>query len=152
MQSQGKMTTFGSFSRFHIFGTFSAQSDKFLHQDLQRKENVSIRITQGTKGKKRKTTTHIIRRATGLMGFKGNVGFLRLLRTLGTSSHRNFFDRSSGSLWGLRGRLNFLRRGSISIYIFGRRSNGSIPFRVLIVTAKKAKGKRFYTTRKEESK
>jgi hypothetical protein len=40
------------------------------------KKNVSIRITQGTKGKKRKTTTHIIRGAPGLMGFKGNVGFL----------------------------------------------------------------------------
>jgi hypothetical protein len=78
------------------------------------------------------------------MGFKGNVGFLRLLRTLGAPSHRNFLDRSSGSLWGLRGRLNFLRRESISIYIFGRRSNGSIPFWVLVVTAKKAKGKRFY--------
>jgi hypothetical protein len=116
------------------------------------KKNISIRIAQGTKGKKRKTTTHIIRRTPRLMGFKGNVGFLRLLRTLGASSHRNFFDRSSGSLWGLRGMLNFLRRGSIRIYIFGRRSNGSIPFRVLIVTAKKAKGKRFYTTRKEESK
>jgi hypothetical protein len=44
------------------------------------KKNVSIRITQGTKGKKRKkTTTHIIRGAPGIMGFKGNVGFLRLL-------------------------------------------------------------------------
>jgi hypothetical protein len=76
------------------------------------------------------------------MGFKGNVGFLRLLRTLGASSYRNFFDRSSGSLWGLRGRLHFLRRGSISICIFGRRSNGSIPFRVLVITAKKAKRKK----------
>jgi hypothetical protein len=95
---------------------------------------------------------HIIRRAPGLMGFKGNVVFLRLLRTLGAPSHRNFLDSSSGSLWGLRGRLNFLRRGFISIHIFGRRSNGSIPFRVLIVNAKKAKGKRFYTTRKEENK
>jgi hypothetical protein len=78
------------------------------------------------------------------MGFKGNVGFLQLFRTLGAPIHRNFLDRSSGSLWGLRGRLNFLRRESIIIYIFGRRSNGSIPFRVLVVTAKKAKGKRFY--------
>jgi hypothetical protein len=107
---------------------------------------------QGTKGKKRKTTMHIIRRAPGLMGFKENVGFLRLLQMLGAPSHRNFLDRSSGSLWGLRGRLNFLRRESINIYIFGRRSNGNIPFRVLVITAKKAKGKRFYTTRKEESK
>jgi hypothetical protein len=51
------------------------------------------------------------------MGFKGNVGFLRLVRTLGAPSHRNFLDRSSGSLWGLHGRLNFLRRESIGIYI-----------------------------------
>jgi hypothetical protein len=86
------------------------------------------------------------------MGFKGNVGSFRLLRTLGALSHMNFLDRSSGSLWGLRGRLNFLRRGIMSSYIFNRRSSGSIPFWVFIVTAKKAKGKRFYTTRKEEIK
>jgi hypothetical protein len=109
-------------------------------------------IMQGTKGKKRKITTHIIRRAPGLMGFKGNVGSFRLLRMLGAPSHRNFLDRSPGSLWGLRGRLNFLHRGFISSYIFSRRSSGSIPFRVLVVTAKKDKGKRFYTTQKEENK
>jgi hypothetical protein len=107
---------------------------------------------KGTKGKKRKITTNIIRRAPGLMRFKGNVGSFQLLRMLGAPSHKNFLDRSSGSLWGLRGRLNFLHRGFISSYIFNRRSSGSIPFRVLIITAKKAKGKRFYTTRKEENK
>jgi hypothetical protein len=77
------------------------------------------------------------------MGFKGNVGSFRLLRTLGALSQRNFLDRSSGSLWGLHGRLNFLHRGFISSYIFSRRSSGSIPFWVLVVTSKKAKGKRF---------
>jgi hypothetical protein len=86
------------------------------------------------------------------MGFKGNVDSFRLLRTLGVPSHRNFLDRSSGSLWGLPGRLNFLHRRFISSHIFSRRSSGSIPFQVLIVTAKKAKGKGFYTTRKEENK
>jgi hypothetical protein len=86
------------------------------------------------------------------MAFKGNVSSFRLLRTLGAPSHRNFLDRSSGSLWGLPGRLNLLHRGFISSYIFSRRSSGSIPFRVLVVTAKKAKGKRFYTSRKEENK
>jgi hypothetical protein len=86
------------------------------------------------------------------MGLQGNVGSFRLLRTLGAPSHRNFLDRSSRSLWGLRGRLNFLHRGFINSYIFNRRSNGSIPFWVLVITAKKAKGKRFYTTRKEENK
>jgi hypothetical protein len=109
-------------------------------------------ITQGTKGKKRKITTHIIKRAPGLMGFKGNVGSFQLLRTLGAPSHRNFLDRSSGSLWGLHGRLNFLHRGFMSSYIFSRRSSGSIPFWFLVITAKKAKGKGFYTTRKEENK
>jgi hypothetical protein len=107
---------------------------------------------QGTEGKKRKITTHIIRRTPRLMGFKGNVGSFRLLRTLGALSHRNFLDRSSRSLWGLHGRLNFLHMGFIGSHIFSRRSSGSIPFRVLVVTAKKAKGKGFYTTRKEENK
>jgi hypothetical protein len=105
---------------------------------------------QGTEDKKRKITTHIIRRTPGLMRFKGNVGSFRLLRTLGVPSHMNFLDRSFGSLWGLRGRLNFLHRRFISSHIFSRRSSGSIPFWVLVVTAKKAKGKGFYTTRKEE--
>jgi hypothetical protein len=109
-------------------------------------------ITQGTKGRKRKITTNIIRRAPGLMGFKVNVVSFRLLRTLGAPSHMNFLDRSYGSLGGLYGRLNFLRRGFISSYIFSRRSSCIIPFWVLIVTAKKAKGRRFYTTRKEENK
>jgi hypothetical protein len=40
------------------------------------KKNVSIQITQGTKDKKRKITTHIVKGAPGIMGFKGNVGFL----------------------------------------------------------------------------
>jgi hypothetical protein len=85
------------------------------------------------------------------MGFKGNIGSFRLLRTLGAPIHRNFLYRTSGSLWGLHGRLNFLHRGFISSHISSRRSSGSIPFWVLIVTAKKAKGKGFYTTRKEEN-
>jgi hypothetical protein len=37
-KSRKKKTTFGSFSRFHILSTFSAQSDKFRHQDLQREK------------------------------------------------------------------------------------------------------------------
>jgi hypothetical protein len=86
------------------------------------------------------------------MGFKGNIGSFRLLRTLGVASHRNFLDRSSGSLWGLHGRLNFLHRRFISKHIFSRMSSGSIPFRVLVVTVEKAKGKGFYRTRKEENK
>jgi hypothetical protein len=90
-------------------------------------------IKRGTKGKDRKIITHIIRRAPGLMGFKGNVGPFRFLRTLGAPSHRNFFDRSFGSLWGFCGRLNFLHRGLVSSYIFSRRSSGSIPFRFLVV-------------------
>jgi hypothetical protein len=75
------------------------------------------------------------------MGFKGNVGSFQFLRTLGAPSHRNFFDRSTGSLWGFYGRLNFLHRGLVSSYIFSRRSSGSIPFRVLVVTAKESQRK-----------
>jgi hypothetical protein len=50
------------------------------------------------------------------------------------------------------GRLSFWHRRLINSYIFSRRSSGSIPLRVLIITEKKAKGNIFYTTRQEESK
>jgi hypothetical protein len=83
---------------------------------------------------------------------KGNIGFLRFLRPLGTPGYRNFLDRSSGSLRRLHGRLSLLHRRFINSYIFSGRSNGNIPLRVLIITAKKVKGNIFYTTRREESK
>jgi hypothetical protein len=85
------------------------------------------------------------------MDFKGNIGFFQFLRPLGAPGHRNFLDRSSGSLRRLHGRLSFLHRRIANSYIFSGRSNGSIPLRVLIIT-KKARGNRFYTTQKEESK
>jgi hypothetical protein len=48
-QSIGKKITLGSHSSFQILNTFSAQSDKLLHQDLSRKIYVSMKITQETK-------------------------------------------------------------------------------------------------------
>jgi hypothetical protein len=86
------------------------------------------------------------------MGFKGNIGFLRFLRPLGAPGHRNFLNRSSRGFQRLHGRLSFLHRRLIGSCIFNRRSSGSIPFRALIITAKKERGNRFYTTRKVESK
>jgi hypothetical protein len=49
-QSIRKKITLGSHSSFQILDTFSAQSDKLLHQDLSRKIYVSMKITQETKG------------------------------------------------------------------------------------------------------
>jgi hypothetical protein len=49
-QSIGKRITFRSLSSLQILDTFSAQSDKFLHQDLSEK-HVSTKITQGTEEK-----------------------------------------------------------------------------------------------------
>jgi hypothetical protein len=48
-QNIGKKITLGSHSSFQILDTFSAQSDKLLHQDLSRKIYVSMKITQETK-------------------------------------------------------------------------------------------------------
>jgi hypothetical protein len=48
-QKIGKTITLGSHSSFQILDTFSAQSDKLLHQDLSRKIYVSMKITQETK-------------------------------------------------------------------------------------------------------
>jgi hypothetical protein len=48
-QSIGKRITLGSHSSFQILDTFSAQSDKFLHQILSRKIHVSTKIKQETK-------------------------------------------------------------------------------------------------------
>jgi hypothetical protein len=83
---------------------------------------------------------------------QGNIGFLQFLRPLGTPGYRNFPDRSSGNLRRLHGRLSLLHRRFINSYIFSGRSSGSIPLRILIITAKKVKGNRFYTTRREKSK
>jgi hypothetical protein len=82
------------------------------------------------------------------MGSEGNISFLRFFRPLGAPGHGNFLDRSSGGLQRFHGRLNFWHGRFISSYILSRRSSGSIPLRVLIITAKKAKGNRFYTTQK----
>jgi hypothetical protein len=48
-QNIGKKITLGSHSSFQILDTFSAQSDKLLHQYLSRKICVSMKIMQETK-------------------------------------------------------------------------------------------------------
>jgi hypothetical protein len=82
------------------------------------------------------------------MGFKRNIGFLRFFRPFGAPGHGNFLDRSSGGLQRFHGLLNFWHGRFISSYILSRRSSGSIPLRVLIITAKKAKESRFCITQK----
>jgi hypothetical protein len=82
------------------------------------------------------------------MGFEGNIGFLRFFRPFGAPGHENFLDRSSEGLQRFHGRLNFWHGRFISFYILSRRSSGSIPLWVLIITTKKAKGNKFYTTQK----
>jgi hypothetical protein len=47
----GKKITLRSPSSLQILDAFSAQGDKFLHQDLFRNKHVSMKITQGTKEK-----------------------------------------------------------------------------------------------------
>jgi hypothetical protein len=83
------------------------------------------------------------------MCFKGNVGFLRFLQTLGTSGHSNLLGRSSGDPRRLHSWLSLLCGRLINSYILSRRSRCSILFWLLIITAR---GNRFYTTRKKESK
>jgi hypothetical protein len=50
-QNIGETITLRSPSSFQILDTFSAQSDKFLYQDLSKKKHMSMKITQGTKVK-----------------------------------------------------------------------------------------------------
>jgi hypothetical protein len=84
------------------------------------------------------------------MGFEGNIGFLRFFRPFGAPGHGNFLGRSSRGLRRFHGWLDYWHGRFINSYILSRRSSGSIPLRVLIITAKKAKGNRFYTTQKEK--
>jgi hypothetical protein len=87
------------------------------------------------------------------MGFEGSIGFLRFFRPLGAPGHGNFLDRSSGGLRRFHGRLNFWHGRIIRSYILSRRSNGSIPLQVLIITAKKSKMKQvLYNPKRENSK
>jgi hypothetical protein len=64
---------------------------------------------------KSRTITHIIKGVRGPVGFKGNIGFLRFLRPLGTPGHRNFLNRSSGGFRRLHGRLNLFTGGSSAV-------------------------------------
>jgi hypothetical protein len=109
--------------------------------------------TDNTRNIREDKNTYIIRGVRGFMGFEGNIGFLRFFQPLGAPGHRNFLDRSSGGLRRFHGRLNFWHRRFISSYILSKRSSGSIPLRVLIITAKKNKRKRIsYNPKRENSK
>jgi hypothetical protein len=99
-------------------------------------------------GNKSRTITHIVRGVRGLVSFKANIGFLQFFQPFGAPGHGNFLDRSSGGLRRFHGWLSFWHGRFISSYILSRRSSGSISLRVLIITAKKAKGNMFYTTQK----
>jgi hypothetical protein len=104
------------------------------------------------KSKNTGINTHIVGRAHGLMDLKGSTGVCRLFQMLGTMSSDDFLNRSLWSLWRLHDRLNLLHRRFIGSHSLSRRSSGSIPLWVLVVAAKKTKGKRFHISRKEESK
>jgi hypothetical protein len=104
------------------------------------------------KSKNTRINTHIIRGAHGLMDLKGSTGVSRLLQMLGTTSSDDLLNRSLWSLWRLHDRLNLLHRRFVGSHSLSRRSSGSIPLWVLVVAAKKTKGKRFHISRKEESK
>jgi hypothetical protein len=107
---------------------------------------------QGTKAKNTRINTHIVGGAHGLMGLKGSTGVCQLIQMLGTTSSDDLLNRSLWSLWRLHHRVNLLQRRFVSSYCLSRRSSGSIPLRVLVVAAKKTKGKRLHISRKEESK
>jgi hypothetical protein len=83
------------------------------------------------------------------VGFKRNVGFLGFFQALGASGYRNLLDRSPGGPRHLHIWLNFLCRRFIRKYSLSRRRNCSIPLRRLVITAR---GNKFCTTRKKESK
>jgi hypothetical protein len=104
---------------------------------------------EGTRKIKYSATTHIVRGARGLVCFKGNFSLLGFLRPLGTLGHSNLLGRSSGGPWRLHSRFSLLYGRLISNCILSRRSSRSIPFRLLVITAR---GNMFYTTRKKESK
>jgi hypothetical protein len=86
------------------------------------------------------------------MGLKGSTGVCRLLQMLGTTSSDDLLNRSLGSLWRLHHRINLLQRRFVGSHSLSRRSSGSIPLWVLVVAAKKTKGKRLHISPKEESK
>jgi hypothetical protein len=83
------------------------------------------------------------------VGFKRNVGFLGFFRALGASGHRNLLNRSPSGPRHQHIRLNFLSRRLIREYSLSRRNSCSIPLRLLVINAR---GNKFYTTRKKESK
>jgi hypothetical protein len=80
----------------------------------------------------------------GFMGFKRNVGFFGLLRTLEALGRRNLLDRSPGDP-----RRNFLGRRLIINYRGSRRSSRSIFWRLFVITTRRNK---LCTTRKKKNK
>jgi hypothetical protein len=104
---------------------------------------------EGARKIKYSATTHIVRGACGLVCFKENFSLLGFLRPLGTLGRSNLLGRSSSGPCRLHSWLSLLYGRLISNYILGIRSSRSIPFRLLVITAR---GNRFSTTRKEESK
>jgi hypothetical protein len=83
------------------------------------------------------------------VGFKRNVSFLGFFRMLGASGHRNLLDRSPGGPRCLHSRLSLLHGRLISNYSLSRRGSRNISLWLLVITAR---GNRFYTTQKKESK
>jgi hypothetical protein len=73
------------------------------------------------------------------MGVKGSASHSRLLQTLGGTG----ITLLNKGLWRLHHRTSLLRRRFIGSRSIDNGSSGSIPFRVLIVTATGTKSKDF---------
>jgi hypothetical protein len=150
---KGKKTTFGSFSRFHILGTFRAQSDKFLHQDLQReKERKHTDHARNKRQKEKKpprTSSGELLESWGSREMSVSFDFFERLapRATGTSLTEvlgAFGDFVAGSTSCVGDPSAFVSsvEGAMAASLFGSSSS----------LQRKPKGKRFCTTQKEESK
>jgi hypothetical protein len=104
----------------------------------KKKENMRRKV-QTVKEQATRSNTYIVSRNHRSMGVKGSTSHSGLLQTF-RGTRVTLLNRG---FWRLHHRTSFLRRRFIGSRSINGRSNGSIPFRVLVVTAKETKSKYF---------
>jgi hypothetical protein len=98
-----------------------------------KKENMRRKV-QIVKEQVTRSSTYIVSRNHRSMGVKGSASHSYLLQT---------FRGMRVTLWRLHHRTRLLRRRFIGSTSINGGSSGSIPFQVLVVTAKETKSKHF---------
>jgi hypothetical protein len=105
---------------------------------VYRKENMRTKV-QTVKEQAARSSTHIVSRNHRSMGIKGSANRSCLLQML-RSMRVTLLNRG---LWQLHYHTSLLRRWFIGSKSINNGSSGSVPFRVLVVTAKGTKSKNF---------